>query len=151
MSFLIQGFFTRFSIHLFVSQNDILFVFIYNIFFLQKLLSGIRENATYRQQAFGHYPQMGTNERKKAKIVVAIRPFRMIDQNDQGRTTREKKNLRIKTLNIRENRILFAVLFLLLLFLFPKTHLILLLLFFSNLAKKNFVFLYLLFLAYSIF
>lgn len=80
------------------------------------------------------------NERKKAKIVVAIRPFRMIDQNDQGRTTREKKNLRIKTLNVRENRFLFAV-FLLLLFLFPKTHLILLLLFFSNLAKKNFVFL----------
>lgn len=68
----------------------------------------------------------------------------------KGAQRERKKNLRIKTLNVRENRFLFAVLFLLLLFLFPKTHLILLLLFFFQILPRRILFFFYIYFSWLI-
>lgn len=67
------------------------------------------------------------------------------DRSKWSRAHNERKKLTHKTLNVRENRFLFAVLFLLLLFLFPKTHLILLLLFLFKSCQEEFCFFFIYF------
>lgn len=90
MSFLIQGFFYAFLDSLVRLTKRYFICFYLQHFLSTKIIVGYPRKC--------HMPPTGLrslstngNERKKAKIVVAIRPFRMIDQNDQGRTTREKK------------------------------------------------------------